>query len=260
MSVIVKGAGLDVINPQNARDVSPKDYITAHLMSVTTREYRRTMYGNMLADGLRYKNDKLAHNGLVGVLTHIWKMRETEAESGEGLLEAPWNEEKWRELFSQAGKVIEVFKYVVSSTSFYIDNTSVQARDWDDRRLVVVLPITWKLIISETSSMLRKEKVLNKKNQPSPENIEAFKFFSDLGTEKFLDEVIRSAKIEHPRCRILLHSHLRDEVLTSLRGTVNLMELDWVIFWLKNYGETMPKDFLNIFRVEYARKGGALNL
>ena len=38
------------------------------------------------------------------------------------------------------------------------------------------------------------------------------------------------------------------------------MFLSQVVFWLEYYGKTMPDDFSKIFRIEYVRRGGDIDL
>jgi len=242
--------------------ISPNDYTRIFLKDSVSLDVLQKMYNKMFQDGLRYGNDSLAYEGLSNLVSYIEKKQEVKIESCDGGIKHLWDKETNEEDFSRTDKILSIFTWVVTSTNFYCDVTPRNAPDYGDLEYGIALSKTWEYILAETASLLYSNSpTSHRKENPSQENVKAFSFLSGLYTKQFFKEIKRKKdlRIRPLEWNVLVFKSC-EEVLTCLKNSVNRMHLIDVIFWLENHGKTMPIEFLNIFRIEFVRKGGSLDM
>ena len=253
---------VDLIWHNKIGNISPSEYMIAHLIGVTSRDDRRRMYQEMLKHGIDYGNDNLAHDGLKGCLRHIVKEREVSDEGSAKILEPLLDEEKETEWFTQVEVALKLLEEVMTALNIY--SRGPTSRDgFMSSYFSMGFTKTWKLVIKEVSNLYWKERKFGEcKGQVSQENINAFHLYARLGTTEIFREA--GKKLATGDGYGYQHWHLvddsRKEVIASLKDGVSKMPLERVIFWLKNHGDKMPDDFKKVFRIEFVRKGGKINL
>lgn len=265
MATITKDTkpGLDSISQNQVQSVSFEGYMIAHFMGIASRDERCRMHKEMLNHGIVYYNDDLACAGLRGSLRHIFKEREVSNEGSAKILEPFWNKEKEEEWFTQVEVAVKLIEDVVTSFNFYSRGPS--SRDgYVSNQFTIGFPKTWKLIISEVSALCWKERKFEKcAEQVSQENVSAFRLYARLGTAEIFREACKKQEREGDRYsfqNLYLVDESRKDVIDNLKDHVIKMPLERVIFWLKNYGDKMPSDFQKVFRIEFVRKNGEINL
>lgn len=255
-------SGIDLILIDDVGSINTGAYMLAHFAGITSREKRCQMYKDMLEHGIQHHNDGLAFNGLKGGLLHIFKQRETSREAPALLLESLCNEQKEDEWFKQAELAIDLLEQIVTTFSFYSRKPGT-SDGWSSSQFNLArLPMTWKLVINEVSKLCWvKREFGDGAGSISSTNIKAFLLYLRLGTT----EIFRTAakKVANEASYGYESWHLvdvREDVIANLKDNLSKMPLERVIFWLKNYGEAIPFDFKKVFRIEFVRKGGKINL
>lgn len=252
---------LDLISEDQVQSMSFEEYIIAHLMGITSRNDRCLMHNEMLKHGIRYYNDNLACAGLRGSLRHIFKEREISDEGSVKILEPLWDKEKEEDWFAQVETAIKLLEEVSTSLNFYIRGQSHESVT--SNQFSIRFKKTWKRVISEVSALCWKEREFIKRARcVSKENVNAFCLYARLGTTEILREAGRKRRSgdgyghEH----WYLVDGPRKDVIDNLKESVIKMSLEQIIFWLKNHSDKMPDDFQKVFRIEFVRKGGKINL
>lgn len=263
MAKIGNGLGKDLVRESQLRIIHPNDYMIAHLMASVSRDERKKMYDEMLAHGMRYKNDQLALMGLEGVISYILKAREVSTENSDDFLDAPLNKKKEGEILKRAEQVVDLLEEIVTNHSFYQRESSAFNTNYLSNNFEIALPKTWAFVIKKVSSFFMVEKTFEiDAKQVLVINTMAFDLYCKLGTTKLLQssgEKVKSGEgygWEHFR---LVTAPFND-VLSKFKTDVNTMSLERVIFWLKYNGGELPPHILKILRIEYARKGGSFKL
>lgn len=247
--------GPDVINLYAMKHIKPHEYMVAHMLSYTSRPIRRKMYCSMLKDALRAGNDQLSHFALNKYLLFVRKSRETFSESKIGLLEPGWDAEKQLALRATFYRELKVCRAVAKNKMVYGD----VSRGDSDYMFGVKMESTFGLALSVTLGMISSESKEDHWKIPVDHKLvaEAFAmlvdFYGDYTGPRF------AAKAYNERRWPSVDNWNKKEVSQRLRETVNGMNLGQVVYFLSTFPK-MPKEFLEMFRVEYARKGGAFDL
>lgn len=263
MATITKESepGLDSISQEQVQNVSFEEYMIAHFMGITSRDERYRMYQEMLNHGILYGNDNLTCAGLRGRLKHVFKEREVSNEGSAKILELLWSEKKEKDWFAQVETAIKLLEGVVASLNLYVRGQSHESIT--SNKFSIRLSKTWKRIIKELSVLCWKERMFGEyAGQVSQENVDAFCLYTRLGTTEILREAGKKEKDKagYGYQHWYLSDDPREDVIANLKDAVSKMSLERVIFWLKNHEDKMPDDFQKVFRIEFVRKGGKLNL
>lgn len=248
--------GVDVMDFQQMQRAKPEDYMVAHMLGAMPREWRRRMYFSMLKQALWARNDTLAEHALGKCLMFVKKQRQTTQESVEGLLEPMWTVEKELAAQKLSYRALRLFRYVLSSPGMYKED--VDERTHYNKTYVVGLPKTWNLAVGETVGLLRSHSEQDYRRIPLDSKlvVEGYSLVLDV----YLQDVQRKALGlgRHSSGITLVRSPSKD-VVEALRQSVSMMQLPHIVYFLKTFPH-MPAEFLQIFRIAYARNGGAFDL
>lgn len=253
---------IDLIPAYTVDSITPLSYMFAHLMGITSGKEREQMYKEMLKHGIQHHNDGLSRTGLLGTILHLFKQRETSREKStkllEPTLELTWDEEKESRWIIQAGAALDLLEEIVTSLPFYSRTSSTNGYVSLAFNLAG-LPMTWKLVINEVSKLfLVTQKFGAEAGCVSSLNIRAFHLFCRLGTTEIFHAAAKKAGSYGYGPWHLVD--VREDVIANLKDSLSKMPLERVIFWLKNHGDSIPEDFKKVFRIEFVRKGGRINL
>jgi len=248
--------GVDVFDWHQMNRVKPEGYIIAHLMGNSSRKWRRRMYFSMLEQALWGRNDDLAHFALQKCLMHVKCERETLLEPGDGLLESMWSKEKQLRLQNLMYRVIKLCRSVVSHKLMHRELES--ERTQYNKTFIIVLPKTWGLAVKTAVDILYYHSKIAHWELPVDEELicEAWSFMLDAYSGETqrkglgLSKNQGGAKLDNTPTKLIPE---------TMKNLINSMTLEQVIFFMREYSH-MPRQLLSIFRIEYARKGGAFDL
>ncbi len=253
--------GADIIYESHLGNITPEEYVAAHLLGITSRRLRTQMYAEMLDHGLSARNDSLSLFALATLVSLTQKHRQTYSEPADGILEPMWSLEKRQEQFLSQYDVLTIVHLVVHEWRIYTDQTERNVPDYRPRVYGIVVEKTWLHAVNILLTVMTSDFWWGSKPvlYDHEINAKAFKLLAKLGTDKHFEGIWRNQK-NIPRSGLGLDSKVRKDVLERWRGTVNMMKLEQVTALLTRTEWNIPEDMLMMLKIEFVRKGGALNL
>lgn len=250
--------GIDVLDWHQMSRVNPEGYIVAHALGYASRRARRKMYFCMLKQALWASNDILAVHAAKKYMIFIRRDRETVQESEEGLLEPMWNGEKELKRRQTDYRILRFCHAVLARKQMYEEKEN-ESR-FEGKRYGIRFQETWKALLSEIFNILwgrsRKEEYHSWKLERDDELVRrVYNLIRDI----YLGEMDRKAFGVGRYQTGICFDNQGKIILEMLKNTVHRMSLEQVIYFLEMF-PSMPREFLHIFRIEYARGGGAFDL
>lgn len=251
--------GVDVLDWHQLNQIKPDGYIVAHMLGITSRAKRRRMYFSMLKQALWARNDELAEFALKKYILFLCRKMELVNESdywSKGKHSTLWSSEKEAEFTALQHRLLRFYRSLLQNSNMYKKLARERRVDYDS--IAIFLPKTWRAVTQAVVSILLNHSHSNTTwKLPVDERLidSAYTLLWDIYTDNTTRKAFRlpdkSYDFNFPRPE--------KEIVEMLRHTVNGMSLGQVVYFLKKYPQ-MPRDWLHIFRVEFVRKGGAIDL
>lgn len=250
--------GVDVWDWHDMNRADPIRYMMARMLGNASRTWRRKMYFSMLKQGMWAQNDKLVEYARSKYQLFVLHQRETVSEPAEGLLEPSWDKEKAQKERQCQYRLVRFYHAMLMSKRMY--KQVEDAGDGHNKHYVVTFPETQKSIIGALTYMLAKYSQSGRWEWDLPVEEKLIERVLEILTTVYLGYMGWRAFGHHPHTGGLKFGDtFPQEVLEPLKNAANMMDIDQVTYFLKTHSR-MPRDMLQIFRIEYVRKGGALDL
>lgn len=260
-----KPTGADVVTVESLEHLHPKDYVIAHLLGLTGFQERQRMYADMLEYGIKYSNDKMAAYALQRIVQFLLGTKETSQDTDKRFFEGSLTAEVRGQHHLLYISVLELFEQIILRKSLYIDQTERNVPDYGDKTYGIRLKETWEVLLVYTIAAYtasagewpdRPGHIL------SVVNVRALRLIARLGTDDTLRKVPNMATGGHyDRIgQYKIDFSVREQVMKAFKHASNSLGLVRVTEWLGENAKTMPDDMRDILRIEFVRKGGALDL
>lgn len=251
--------GVDVFDWQQMSHVKPEGYVVAHMLGIATRAQRRRMYFCMLKQALWAQNDELAEFAFKKCILFLNRKKETMSEQdywNKGAYPSLWSVEKEVEHIALQYRVVRFCRALLERGGVYKQVPS--ERSFGSGYAVIHLPKTWRIVVQEVAGIFRTSFHGGSDwGLPAEEKLidNAYNLLYDIYTNKTTERALRSVTLPF---FVNLPSSERD-VLDMFRNAINSMPLRQVVFFLERY-PSMPREWLHLFRIEFVRKGGAIDM
>lgn len=261
MVTIVKNCSssdIGVMDWHRMNRTNPEEYIVNHALgSSMSRAKRRRMYFLMLRQAMWARNDALAEFAFKKCVLFAERKRETKTEKDyweKGHHPSLWSEEKEAETMRIKHRLIRLCRILLESKELYKETPS--ERLYGLPSLVTCMPQTWNQAVRLTVDIMVRSASEGNWKLPIDEKLirSAYQLVYDVYSVMTVRKAFGLAlyagfSFDYPT----------REVEEMLRNSVNLMSHQQVVYFLTTFPK-MPHELLHIFRIEYARKGGAFDL
>lgn len=260
MVTIVKNSSssdIGVMDWHRLNGTSPENYIVHHTLGSAPRAKRRRMYFLMLRQALWARNDELARFAFDKCLLFAERKKETKTEQDyweKGQHPTLWSAEKEAETLRIRHRLLRLCRILLQSRDVYKEIPP--ERPFRNPSLVVFLPKTWQRAIQVAADIMVRSTSEGNWKLPMDEKLirSAYGLLYDI----YSADTVRKAfgLTKYSSFDIVCPAK---EVTETLKNAANQMSHQQAVYFLKTFPD-MPHDFLHVFRIEYARKGGAFDL